>query len=53
MEQAEAKAEQAEAKAEQAEAKMADAIRRMKSRSLSTEEIAEITGVAAAEIESL
>ena len=52
-EQAEAKAEQAEAKAEQAEAKMADAIRRMKSRSLSTEEIAEITGVAAAEIESL
>ena len=53
VEQAKAQVEQAEAKAEQAEAKMADAIRRMKSRSLSTEEIAEITGVAAAEIESL
>ena len=52
-EQAEAKAEQAEAKAEQAEAQMADTIRRMKSRGFTTEEIADMTGVAANEIESL
>ena len=44
---------QAEAKAEQAEAQMADTIRRMKSRGFTTEEIADMTGVAANEIESL
>ena len=57
VEQAEAKVEQAEAKVEQAEAKVEqqkiDTARKMKDKGFAVEDIAEITGLTVAQIQSL
>ena len=52
-EEAKAKAEEAKAKAEEAKAKFMDSARKMKAKGIGTQDIAEITGLTAAEIEAL